>query len=128
MLPFPPCPALGPAPQFPLLTHSTTLFDHFVEFAAFVNAAAENQAVYKQFSGEKVAKFNAPVFLANKEKIGYALALPCPLTYSNICHHFLGGRRAWRPAGASIPPPGLVPSPFGQGRAGSGSSFSFGLR
>jgi len=40
------------------------------EFAVFTNGAADNQAVYKQLQAEKVAKFNAPVFLENKQKIG----------------------------------------------------------
>ena len=35
-----------------------------------MNPAAENQAVYKQIDSQKVAKFNAPVFLENKQKIG----------------------------------------------------------
>ncbi len=36
----------------------------------FTNSAADNQAVYKQLEHEKVAKFNAPIFLENKQKIG----------------------------------------------------------
>lgn len=36
----------------------------------FTNGAADNQAVYKQLQAEKVAKFNAPVFLENKQKLG----------------------------------------------------------
>lgn len=39
-------------------------------FATFVNAAADNQAVYKQLQCEKVAKFNSPVFLEHKQKLG----------------------------------------------------------
>lgn len=41
----------------------------FEDFGTFVHTAADNMLVFKQISHEKVPKFNAPIFSANKQKI-----------------------------------------------------------
>uniref|UniRef100_A0A6B2LK06 H/ACA ribonucleoprotein complex subunit n=1 Tax=Arcella intermedia TaxID=1963864 RepID=A0A6B2LK06_9EUKA len=44
--------------------------DRIEEFASFLHPAADNMLVFKQLQSSKVPKFNAPLFLENKVKIG----------------------------------------------------------